>query len=129
MDMSKKARSISTAELKILEVLWVSSPLSANQVINHLAGRESWSSRTIKSLINRLLKKDAINYTKNGNRYFYYPILKKEDYAHATSQSLIHRLFGGKISPLVAHFVKQEKLSKEDVQELKAILQELESDD
>jgi BlaI family penicillinase repressor len=129
MDMTKKVQAISAAEFKVLEILWKSSPLSASQIINLLEGVESWSNRTIKSLINRLLKKKAISYNQDGNRYLYYPSLKKNDYLHITSHSFIHRLFGGKISPLVAHFVKQEKISKEDIQELKAILQELESDD
>lgn len=129
MDMAKKAQTISSAELKILEILWENSPLSAIQIVNQLEGVQSWSNRTIKSLINRLLKKKAISYNQDGNRYFYYPLLKKNDYLHKTSHSFITRLFGGKISPLVAHFVKQEKISKEDLQELKAILQELESDD
>ena len=111
-----------------MEILWENSPLSASQIVDALDGIESWHGRTIKSLINRLLKKKAIGYKQDSNRYLYYPKLKKNEYLQMTSRSLIHRLFGGKISPLVAHFAKQEKISKEDIQELKAILQELESD-
>jgi len=129
MDMVKKVPSISSAELKVLKILWEDSPLTASQIVNLLEGVESWSNRTVKSLINRLLKKKAISYNQDRNRYLYYPLLKKNDYLHTTSNSFINRLFGGKISPLVAHFVKQEKISKDDLQELKAILQELESDD
>lgn len=127
--MIKKDKSISPAELKVLEILWESSPLSASHIVEKLESVESWHSRTIKSLINRLLKKKAIGYKLDGNRYLYYPKLNKNEYLQATSRSLIHRLFGGRISPLVAHFAKQEKISKEDLQELKAILEELESDD
>lgn len=124
-----KDKNISPAELKVLDVLWENSPLSARQIVDVLEKVESWQSRTIKSLINRLLKKKAIGFEQDGNRYLYYPILRKNEYLQLTSRSLIHRLFGGKISPLVAHFAKQEKISKEDIQELKNILQELESDD
>jgi len=126
--MSNK-QNVSPAELKVLEILWKNSPLSASQIVNDLKDDVSWHSRTVKSLITRLLKKGAIAHKQDGNRYLYYPKLKKNDYLQITSRSLIHRLFGGKISPLVAHFAKQEKISKEDIQELKAILQELESDD
>jgi BlaI family transcriptional regulator, penicillinase repressor len=120
---------ISPAEFKVLDVLWENSPLSASQIVDALKHIESWHSRTIKSLINRLLKKNAIGYKQDGNRYLYYPKLKKTKYLQTTSRSLIQRLFGGKISPLVAYFAQQEKISKEDIQELKAILKELESDD
>lgn len=124
-----KNKNISPAELKVLNILWENSPLSANQIVLALERIESWHSRTIKSLINRLVKKNVIAFEQDDNRYLYYPIVKKNDYIKTTSHSIIHRLFGGKISPLVAHFVKQKKISKEDIQELKAILQELESDD
>lgn len=124
-----KDKNISPAELKVLDVLWENSPLSASQIVEALEKVEPWQSRTIKSLINRLLKKNAIGFEQDGNRYLYYPILRRNEYLQITSHSLIHRLFGGKISPLVAHFAKQEKISKEDIQELKAILEELESDD
>lgn len=127
--MIKPDKSISPSELKVMEILWKNSPLSASQIIDALESIESWHSRTVKSLITRLLKKKAIGHKQDGNRYLYYPKLKKNDYLQTTSRSLIHRLFGGRISPLVAHFAKQEKISKEDLQELKAILQELESDD
>jgi len=127
--MTKKSQKISAAELKILEILWETSPLGASQIISALQNIESWNNRTIKSLITRLLKKKAISYKQDGNRYLYYPLLKKNDYLNTASCGIIHSLFGGKISPLVAHFVKQEKISNEDIQELKAILQELESND
>lgn len=127
--MPKKEKSISPAELKVLEALWENSPLSASQIIAALEEVETWHSRTVKSLINRLLNKKIIGYKQDGSRYLYHPLLKKNDYLQTTSCSIIHRLFGGRISPLVAHFADKEKISKEDIQELKAILQELESDD
>lgn len=127
--MAKNEKVISPAELKVLEILWENSPLTASQIIDELADVESWHDRTVKSLINRLLKKKIIGHKQDGNRYLYYPLLKKNDYLQKTSRSFIYRLFGGKISPLVAHFVKQEKISKEDIQELKHILEDLESND
>jgi len=127
--MAKDEKVISPAELKILDILWENSPLSASHIIDALENTESWKSRTIKSLINRLLNKKAIGFKKDGNRYLYYPLLKKKDYLKTTSRSFVHRVFGGKISPLVAYFAQHEKISKEDIQELKAILEELESND
>jgi BlaI family penicillinase repressor len=120
---------ISPAELKVLDVLWENSPLTSSQIVDALENVESWHNRTIKSLINRLLKKKAIGHKQDGNRYLYYPLLKKNEYLQTTSRGFIRRFFGGKISPLVAHFAKHEKISKEDIRELKNILEELESDD
>jgi BlaI family transcriptional regulator, penicillinase repressor len=124
-----KDKAISPAELKVLEVLWENSPLSASQIIDELKDVESWHGRTIKSLITRLLKKKIISHKQDGNHYLYYPLLKRNDYLKTTSRTFIDRLFGGKLSPLVAHFAKHEKISKEDISELKNILENLESKD
>lgn len=127
--MVKKEPTISSAELKVLEILWKSSPLSSSQVIDALKKTESWHNQTVKTLLSRLVSKKVISYKQEGNRYLYIPLLKKHDYQKATSYSFIKRVFGGKISPLVAYFSKQEKISKEEIKELKAIIKELESND
>lgn len=121
--------TISPSEFKVMEILWSRAPLSASQIIQELEDVETWHSRTIKSLINRLLKKNIIGYTQEGSKYLYYPLLKKNDYLKTTSRNFIDRVFGGRVSPLVAYFAQHEKLSKEDIQELKAILNEFESNE
>jgi BlaI family penicillinase repressor len=125
--MVMKEPKISPAELKVLEVLWKSSPQSASQIIDKLKDSESWHNQTVKTLLSRLVDKKIISYKQEGNRYLYFPLLKKQDYQKATSYGFIKRVFGGKISPMVAYFSKQEKISKKDIEELKAILKELES--
>jgi len=53
----------------VLDILWEHSPLTSSQIVDALENMESWHSRTIKSLINRLLKKKAIGHKEDGNRY------------------------------------------------------------
>ena len=127
--MIKKNPTISPAEFKVLEILWKSSPQSSSQIIDGLKDTESWHNQTVKTLLSRLVSKKIISYKQEGNRYLYIPLLKKQDYQKATSYNFIKRVFGGKVSPLVAYFSKQEKISKEDIKELKAIIKDLESND
>lgn len=127
--MIKKEPTISPAELKVLEILWKSSPLSSSQIIDALKNTESWHNQTVKTLLSRLVSKKVISYKQESNRYLYIPLLKKRDYQKAISYSFIKRVFGGKISPLLAYFSKQEKISKEEIKELKAIINELEAND
>ena len=102
--MVKKESTISPAELKVLEILWKSSPLSSSQIIDELKDTESWHNQTVKTLLSRLVSKKIISYKQEGNRYLYIPLLKKQDYQKATSYGFIKRVFGGKISPMVALF-------------------------
>lgn len=95
---------ISEAESVVMEVLWASSPRSAEEVVAALAGEQDWQEPTIKTLLNRLLKKRAISAERDGRRYLYAPVLKREDWVRQQSSSLLDRLFGGRLAPLVAHF-------------------------
>ena len=119
---------ISESEAKVMEVLWEESPLAAEQVVARLAASESWQATTVKTLLNRLLKKEAITAEAEGRRYLYRPSVSREAYVSQASRSLLDRLFGGKVAPLVSHFAEQRKLSKRDIAELRRLLDELDRD-
>lgn len=82
----------------------------------------------MKSLLNRLLRKKAIHAERDGRRYLYTPLLKRDQYIQQESKGLLDRLFGGRVAPLVAHFSEQRKLSKKDIAELRKLLEELDHD-
>jgi predicted transcriptional regulator len=118
--------SISDAESQVMEVLWERHPLTAEDVVAALAQTTDWQEPTVKTLLNRLLKKGAIAAERDGRRYLYRPLLKRADYVHAASKGLLDRLFDGRVAPLVAHFSQARKLSKQDVAELKRLIEEIE---
>ena len=120
--------AISDAESLVMDVLWREHPLSAEEVVAALAKTTDWQEPTIKTLLNRLLKKRAVAAQRDGRRYLYRPLLKRADYVHAESKGLLDRLFDGRVAPLVAHFSEQRKLSKRDIVELKQLIAELEHD-
>jgi BlaI family penicillinase repressor len=116
--------SISEAESVIMEVLWRQSPLSSEAVIAALAERQDWQEATIKTLLNRLLKKGAVRATKEQRRYLYSPVLTREQWLSDESRGFLNRLFNGRVAPLVAHFGQHEKLSKKDIADLKRLIAE-----
>ncbi len=126
--MKKQDIQISVAESKVMEVLWHASPLTADTIMADIADQQNWSVGTIKTLLNRLLSKGAISAEKEGRRYLYSPVLTQADYMNAESQSLLDRLFDGRVSALFTHFSKHEKLSPEDIRELKKMIQEMDDD-
>ena len=95
---------ISAAESVVMEALWRESPLAAEDIAGQVAAGQGWSEATVKTLINRLLKKGAIAAEREGRRYLYRPVLARADYVEAESQGLLDRLFDGKLAPLVSHF-------------------------
>lgn len=119
---------ISEAESLVMDVLWHRHPQSAEEVIAALADSQQWQEATIKTLLNRLLNKGAVRADKDGRRYLYAPVLKREDWVMGESRSLLDRLFGGRVAPLVAHFSEQRKLSRKDIADLRQLLDELDDD-
>ena len=119
---------ISAAESQVMEALWRRSPLTAEEIIADVAGPQGWSEPTVKSLINRLLTKGAIEAEKAGRRYLYRPRVDRLDYVSDESRGLIDRLFGGRIAPLVSHFSITNQLSPDDLAELKRLIAELDDD-
>ena len=117
------------AESVVMEALWRKSPRSAEAVAAEVAGEQSWTEATVKTLLNRLLKKGAIAADKEGRRYLYRPVLRRDQYVSHESQSLIDRLFGGRVSSLLMHFSERDNLSADDIAELKRLVAELEDDD
>ena len=120
--MSKR---ISQAELDVLEVLWTESPLAASDVADRLAREKDWNIKTVKTLLSRLVDKQALSTRRDGRRFLYTPIVTRSAYASKAAKRLSERLFGGRAAPLVAHLAEGEGLSEQDIAELEALLQEL----
>jgi BlaI family penicillinase repressor len=108
---------ISEAESVVMDVLWQQQPCAAEDVVASLADTQEWQEATIKTLLNRLLKKGAITAAKDGRRYLYTATVQRGD-----CQGLLERLFDGRVAPLVAHFSEHRKLSRKDIAELRALL-------
>lgn len=121
----RPAVDISDAESVVMEVLWERHPRTAEEVVAALAGRQDWQEATIKTLLNRLLGKGALRAERDGRRYLYSPLLEREAWLSRQSESLLARLFDGRVAPLVAHFSRQRKLSAQDIAELKQLIEGL----
>ena len=116
---------ISDAEHAVMEVLWDTSPLTAQDVAERVDPARGWSANTVKTLLGRLLAKAAIVHQADGRRYLYRPAVARDDYVTGESRRLIDRLFGGKLTPLVAHLAERDELTAQDIAEIEAILKDL----
>src|SRR5947208_15747612 len=106
---------ISGAESVVMEALWRRAPLAAEEIAGEVAEPQGWTEATVKTLINRLLKKKAIAAARDGRRYLYSPLVARTAYVAAQSQGLLDRLFDGRLAPLVSHFSETRRLTPEDI--------------
>ena len=120
--MTNRTPHISEAEWEIMKICWSRTPVSAQGIIDVLAARNAWHPKTVKTLLNRLVKKRALGFHKEGRAYLYHPLVAERDYVAAKSQSFLDRVFGGALQPMLAHFVEHRKLSPKEIAELKTLL-------
>lgn len=119
---------ISSAESQVMEALWRNSPLSTEEIVAEVGPANGWAEGTVKTLVNRLLKKKAIAGRRDGLRYEYVPLLPRADYVLGESQGLLDRLFEGQLAPLVAYFAEHRKLTDEDLKKLAKLMEEIDRD-
>lgn len=116
---------ISDAEHAVMEVLWERGTLTATEVCDDVCEKRGWSLATVKTLLSRLVQKQAIATRPDGRRYLYSPVIERVDYVGGESRRLVNRLFNGRAASLVAHLAETEALSDDDLAEIEALLKEL----
>ena len=116
---------ISDAEHAVMEALWRESPRTAADISDEIGDRRGWSLATVKTLLGRLVSKQAIAAEPDGRRFLYRPLVERADYVGGESRRLVDRLFGGRAAPLLLHLVEAEALSEADIDEIERLIREL----
>lgn len=117
---------ISEAESRVMEPLWRKAPQSSEDIVTAVLQDSDWHEKTIRTLLSRLVHKGAVVAEKDGRRYLYSPALTRETWQSQESHSLLDRVFGGRLGPLLAHFSAHEKLNDKEVAELRKLLELIE---
>ena len=121
-------KRITDAELDVMEVLWgANEPLTAADIAERIDPERDWTLATVKTMLSRLAAKGAISYRVEGRRFLYSPAIERESYVGSESRRFVDKLFGGRLSPLVARLAEEDSLDDEDIAAIEAILKELKS--
>lgn len=114
--------NISEAEWRIMECLWDESNLTLKQIVEKLNDSE-WSYTTIRTMVKRLMVKGIIGADKSQSSNFkYFTLVEEKDCKIEEAKSFLSRVFDGSVAMMVSTLAKQEELSKEELEELKKII-------
>ena len=120
----KRIPRISETEWALMKVIWAQAPCSAGEIIDSLTQQDAtWHPKTAKAFLNRLVKKKVLGFRKEGRAYLYRPLVTEAACIDAASESFLDRVFGGSLKPMLAHFVERKKLSADEINELKRLLE------
>lgn len=117
---------ISDSEWEVMHVVWKQAPVAAGDIVAELSAKNGWHSRTIRTLLDRLVKKKALTFEVEGKRYLYRPKVFMDACVRQASQGLLQRVFGGEPGSMLIHLVQHAELSPEEIAELRRILSEKE---
>ena len=120
--MNELASKISASELEVLEVLWqADAPMPIAAIRTALEGSHRWDASTVKTLLRRLCENQAVSAEKR-EVFYYQPILTRREYQEWSTRNLIDKAYRGSARDLVASLVERSALSREDLEDLRAIL-------
>lgn len=117
---------LSEGEWKIMNVLWESSPASLMEVVKALEEETGWSKSTVFVMMKRLVSKEALSVDASGKVQLYTPLIERADAEARETGSFLSRVYHGSVGMMLASLAGQKNLSREDIAELRHILDEAE---
>lgn len=119
---------ISEAEFEVMKIVWQYAPVSTNEITDRLMKTTSSGAKTIQTLIKRLTNKGALTYEKEGRVYVYTPLVKENEYISQQSNSFLRRFYDGDITAMLSAYIKNDRLSAEEIGTLRSILDDADND-
>jgi BlaI family transcriptional regulator, penicillinase repressor len=119
-----RALQISDAEWAVMEPIWTVGACTAADVIKALRATHDWNHSTIRTLLARLVEKGALAYDVDGSRYIYKAAVSRQRCVRQESRSFLEKAFGGDVAALLAHFVSESSLDRDQIEQLRQLLEQ-----
>lgn len=116
---------LSENEWYIMQVLWEQSPATLRDICEALKDTKGWTKHAVSSFLKRMLEKGAISVDEGGKVREYSPVWSREDTILEETQSILERVYRGDLFLMVSNAVKEQKLSDEEIEELKGLLDQI----
>ena len=124
--MNKDNVNLTEAEWNVMECLWEKSPRIGREIVSWLEERMGWKRSTTLILLRRMEEKGAVGSETSGELKAFYPLITREQAAHQETEDFLERVYKGSIGMMLSAFTKKQNLSKSEIEELRAILNEAE---
>ncbi len=116
---------LSDAEWSVLEILWRGKAFTLGEITSALKPVSGWSRNTVYTYLTRMEAKGLVAIDRSGTAP-YSAAVSKEDCAKKERHDLLDRVYGGAAGDLIAAFLKETKISSEEKERLRSLLDEME---
>ncbi|OBZ13253.1 MULTISPECIES: BlaI/MecI/CopY family transcriptional regulator [Bacillales] len=126
-----KLPQITDAEWEVMKILWAKEECPSSEIVKQLTETMDWSPKTIRTLLNRLVQKEAVGINKDESRraQMFYPLVSENEYLQSETKTFLQKLYGGAIKPMLANFLQEKKLTEQEINELKQLFDDNKNDD
>jgi len=118
---------LSENEWYIMQVLWEQPSATLRDICEALKETKGWTKHAVSSFLKRMLEKGAISVDERGKVRRYCPVWSKEETIREETQSILNRVYRGDLLLMVSNAVKEQKLSDQELEELKGLLNGIDS--
>lgn len=118
---------ISDSEWEVLRVIWTQKEATAQQIIDILSASKDWKPATVKTLLGRLAKKEAVRTRQEGKKFIYYPKATEADTVRSATENLFSHICARHIGRTIGELIQQAELTSEDIQFIQDRLDEKEA--
>lgn len=114
------------SELAVMDLLWAEAPRTSEGLIAALQDARGWQPSTVKTLLARLVRRGAVRAERDARRFSYWPLWEREQYLNQATGNFLDTLFGGQLTPMLAHLSQHRTLKPEERDALSKLLKDLE---
>lgn len=116
------ATTLGRVQLLIMQVLWDKGRATAREITDTLCATEPIAHSTVQTLLRGLEEKGSVRHEAEGRTFVFVPLVAEDKFKRRATRDLVERVFGGNVSSLVAHLLKNEDVSREEVDEIRKLI-------
>ena len=109
-------------QMRIMQVLWERERVTAREITDALNAEEPIAHSTVQTLLRGLEVKDAVGHEIEGRTFIFFPKVRGEQVSRSVTRELVDRVFGGSVSELVSYLLKNEKVSAEELKQIRRMI-------
>ena len=117
-----EAVQLGRVQLLIMQVLWTKGRATARQITDVISAAEPIAHSTVQTLLRHLEDKGAVGHEAEGRTFVFFPLVEEHRFKERATRDLVERVFGGSVAGLVAHLLKNEKVSSEEIAEIRKLI-------
>ena len=120
--MPKTTPRLGKVQLEIMRILWRRGRATAREVTEEMGQTQRVAHSTVQTLLRQLQAKGAVTYDVEDRTFVYRPLYQQSEVTETATRDLLARLFNGSVYSLMAHLLKHEEVSDEDLARLRELI-------